>query len=71
MIYLVGSIALKCEKDEKKALECFKKAHELGHARGTFRMGLAHLEGMAGVEKGEEVAKAYLKYVILPSSSVS
>jgi hypothetical protein len=29
---------------------------------GTFRVGLAHLEGTGGVEKGEELAKAYLRY---------
>ncbi|ELR23463.1 uncharacterized protein ACA1_070820 [Acanthamoeba castellanii str. Neff] len=61
MVYLVGSIALKTQKDERRALQCFRKAHELGHARGTFRVGLAHLEGTGGVEKGEELAKAYLR----------
>jgi TPR repeat protein len=34
MVYLVGSIALKTQKDERRALQCFRKAHELGHARG-------------------------------------
>lgn len=37
-IYLNGCLAKRIEKNELTALEYFKKAHELGHPRGSFKV---------------------------------
>jgi hypothetical protein len=41
------------------------------HHAGTFRVGLAHLEGTGGVEKGEELAKAYLRYAATAAATAT
>jgi len=38
-IYLNGCLAKRIEKNEKTALEYFMKAHELGHPRGSYKVG--------------------------------
>jgi len=38
-LYLNGCKSKKIEKDENKALELFLKAHELGHPRGSYKVG--------------------------------
>lgn len=38
-IYLNGCLAKRIEKNEATALEYFLKAHELGHPRGSYKVG--------------------------------
>jgi len=41
--YALGSKRFK--RSKKESVECFKKAHDMGNARGTFGLALAYFEG--------------------------
>jgi len=49
------------EKDEKKALEYYRKAEAKGYVAAVRNIGLMYEEGMAGLEKNLETAASYYR----------
>jgi len=50
------------ESDGIKAVELLQKAVELGDAVAAHNLGLLYQDGMANVEKNEDVSRKYLQF---------